>query len=95
MLPNPCKNGAICQPIGSSYSCSCTAGYSGTNCENCKYLILIGSILKNQNINKIIFISDDPCYQKPCFNSGTCTPMGSSYSCSCPAYFSGRNCENC
>ena len=35
-------NGATCQVTGtgSTYSCTCPAGYSGTNCQNCKILSL-------------------------------------------------------
>ena len=30
---NPCKNGATCNNNINSYSCTCVAGYIGTNCE--------------------------------------------------------------
>ena len=30
----PCQNGGICTDGLDSYSCACTAGYSGDNCEN-------------------------------------------------------------
>lgn len=34
---NPCKNGAICQPTNSTYSClSCPPQYTGINCDTCK-----------------------------------------------------------
>ena len=32
---NPCLNGAVCTTNGNSYTCSCAAGYSGTNCQTC------------------------------------------------------------
>jgi len=31
---SPCQNGATCADGVNSYSCACTAGYSGDNCEN-------------------------------------------------------------
>jgi EGF-like domain len=31
--PNPCQNGGTCAASGSSYTCTCTGGYTGTNCE--------------------------------------------------------------
>jgi hypothetical protein len=39
-LSSPCLNGATCQTQnnGASYKCTCTPGYSGTNCQICKYL---------------------------------------------------------
>ena len=35
----PCQNGATCIPgNGNSYTCTCSQGYSGTNCQTCKNL---------------------------------------------------------
>ena len=34
--PTPCQNGGTCAVSGTSYTCSCTSGYGGTNCENGK-----------------------------------------------------------
>jgi hypothetical protein len=31
--PNPCQNGGSCASSGSSYTCTCTGGFTGTNCE--------------------------------------------------------------
>ena len=31
--PNPCQNGGSCAASGSSYACTCTGGFTGTNCE--------------------------------------------------------------
>lgn len=31
-LPNPCANGGTCTVSGTSYTCACTAGFSGSNC---------------------------------------------------------------
>ena len=31
--PNPCLNGALCVTIPGGYSCSCTSGFTGNNCE--------------------------------------------------------------
>ncbi len=30
---NPCMNGATCTDDVNSYTCTCVAGYIGTNCE--------------------------------------------------------------
>jgi len=32
-LSVPCQNGGTCTDWGNSYTCSCNAGYTGTNCE--------------------------------------------------------------
>jgi len=32
-LPNPCLNGGTCAVSGTSYSCSCVAGFEGTTCQ--------------------------------------------------------------
>ncbi|MEO8797940.1 MAG: calcium-binding EGF-like domain-containing protein, partial [Polyangiaceae bacterium] len=34
-----------------------------------------------------------PCAAAPCLNGGTCTNAAASYSCSCPAGFTGTNCQ--
>ncbi|XP_072035154.1 uncharacterized protein [Amphiura filiformis] len=38
--------------------------------------------------------ASSPCSLSPCQNSGQCTNIGNSYSCSCMNGFSGINCEN-
>ena len=31
--PDPCQNGGTCAASGSSFTCTCTGGFTGTNCE--------------------------------------------------------------
>ncbi|KAM4695997.1 protein crumbs homolog 2 [Rhinophrynus dorsalis] len=38
-------------------------------------------------------VSDDVCHKDPCRNKGTCTVTWNDFSCSCPANFTGRTCE--
>ena len=35
--PNPCQNGGICTYKVAGFTCECTAGYNGDNCENSKF----------------------------------------------------------
>lgn len=36
----PCKNGGTCQPIaGDDFTCQCTEGFYGDNCEKGKYMV--------------------------------------------------------
>ena len=38
----PCKNGATCvETGGTSYSCQCKIGYTGTNCGTGKQALLV------------------------------------------------------
>ena len=35
----------------------------------------------------------DHCYDEPCKNNGSCVNTGNAYKCTCPAAFTGLNCE--
>ncbi|XP_062873349.1 protocadherin Fat 3a isoform X1 [Trichomycterus rosablanca] len=32
-VPNPCRSGGVCKPIGNAFLCSCRRGYTGIRCE--------------------------------------------------------------
>ena len=34
---NPCNNGATCNDGVNTYTCTCAAGYEGTNCNTSKF----------------------------------------------------------
>ncbi|KAH3701912.1 hypothetical protein DPMN_076908 [Dreissena polymorpha] len=36
---NPCKNGATCNNLLNNYTCTCTGGWQGTNCDQGKFLL--------------------------------------------------------
>ena len=50
---NPCLNGATCTATGSgsSYTCTCAAGYSGTNCQICNIIYYFTNKLKKDKNN--------------------------------------------
>lgn len=86
-------NGGTCQVTGTgtTYTCSCLAGYSGTNCQICKCYYFINYLGKNI----INFLLVNACFNNPCLNGGTCTTSGNSYVCTCPTFYSGINCQIC
>ena len=52
-FPNPCQNGGACAAGSESYTCICTAGFEGTNCEKsymCSGSSTTDSMLNNRKI---------------------------------------------
>ncbi len=49
------------------------------------------------HLNKNVFQDNppNPCSSNPCLNGGICLNYGTSYTCSCPQFYSGPNCANC
>lgn len=40
------------------------------------------------------YMEDDPCLSNPCEHGGDCLVSGDTFTCSCPAPFSGNRCQN-
>ncbi|WP_437931582.1 DNRLRE domain-containing protein [Sorangium sp. So ce291] len=56
----PCQNGGTCASSGSSYTCACPAGYTGTNCQ----------IPPADLCSGVVCAPSDACH-----DAGTCNPM--------------------
>ncbi|XP_071963376.1 uncharacterized protein [Antedon mediterranea] len=107
----PCLNGGTCTVVTSffsvdTYSCTCTHGYTGVNCEETDELCAgIASPCLNGGhctgydgypcdcqVGFSGMYCEDECDQTICFNDGTCT--GYDFEpCVCPSGFIGDFCE--
>ena len=38
---NPCENGGTCTDAVNMYTCSCPAGFNGSNCETGKFSVIL------------------------------------------------------
>ncbi|XP_038072708.1 uncharacterized protein LOC119741108 isoform X2 [Patiria miniata] len=106
---SPCQNAATCVDGVDSYTCTCTPGFKGVNCE-----IDIDDCLTQPCMNNGTCIDlpngfecrctewyrgftceleADFCTSEPCLNNGTCTDDLRGYNCTCPEGFDGINCE--
>ncbi|WP_437911652.1 DNRLRE domain-containing protein [Sorangium sp. So ce302] len=56
----PCQNGGTCASSGSSYTCACPSGYTGTNCQ----------IPPADLCSGVVCAPSDACH-----DAGTCNPM--------------------
>ena len=45
------------------------------------------------NASSIFTSCKDLCDPNPCANNGTCTKHNETYTCTCPANFTGKNCD--
>ncbi|GFR60340.1 delta-like protein [Elysia marginata] len=105
----PCKNGGLCTNSGEgSYTCTCTPGFEGDNCErevgDCQNLpcrnggkcMNEGGRFKCQCPQGYYGVQCErqavSCLAKPCNNGGTCVERGDSYYCLCPPGYTDYNC---
>ena len=98
-----CTNGALCVDGINSYSCNCTAGFSGVYCEtgtsSTKEMDTPFSRQLSASINTFaLFLLNfsvdlDDCVNHNCSHGASCIDGINSYSCNCSAGFTGSNCE--
>lgn len=58
--------------------------------------------MSKQEVSRLLFIVNlaicpcvlDPCLPNPCKHGGDCLVSGDTFTCSCPAPFSGKKCQN-
>ncbi|XP_062575528.1 uncharacterized protein LOC134237456 [Saccostrea cucullata] len=107
--PNPCQNSGTCSVSGSSYTCTCPSGWSGTNCEiasqSCQpnpcqnggtCQLSGGSIIcscTSQYTGPNCEQTTQLCDPTYCQNGGTCQVFGGSSYCICPNPYYGQNCQ--
>lgn len=104
--PNPCQNGGACADVGGTAVCTCTAGWTGPNCQfdinECASNPCFHGLCTDQ-VNGYSCscgpgwtgancdIDIDECDSSPCVN-GLCTNQANGYSCACLPGWTGPNC---
>ncbi|XP_071956600.1 uncharacterized protein [Antedon mediterranea] len=106
---SPCQNGGACTDGVGTYTCSCVAGYSGTNCETnineCASSPCQHGGACNDGVNRYTCscvagsvgthceTNIDECASVPCVNGATCIDDLNQYTCTCVQGNSGTHCE--
>ena len=108
--PDPCQNGGTCTDNGdTTYTCTCAAGYTGTNCETdidecvaapCQNGGTCVDGVNSYTCNCVAGYTGtncetniDDCPGNSCLNGATCVDGVNSYTCNCVAGYTGTNCE--
>ncbi|XP_014672050.1 PREDICTED: delta-like protein B [Priapulus caudatus] len=106
----PCKNGATCTNTGQgSYTCTCTPGFTGTNCEvvehNCATMPCLNGGTCNDVGNDYTCMclpgyhgrrcetNAQTCADRPCQHGSTCVDTQDGYTCLCQPGYDGANCD--
>ena len=108
-LDDPCQNQGTCEDLVNGYRCTCTASFSGKNCEiplndcsaqPCKNggTCQLGGNgftckCKPGYTGSTCDVDIDECSSNPCTNGGTCVNNVDSYLCQCADGYRGRTCE--
>jgi Notch-like protein len=109
-LNSPCQNGGTCVNSAGSYTCTCLAGYEGTNCEtnidDCHPNPCLYEGICTDGIDSFTCACVDGftgydcsgdgnnCDPNPCQNGGTCTDGFRFFNCTCSDGFFVPICED-
>jgi alpha-tubulin suppressor-like RCC1 family protein len=107
--PAPCLNGATCTSGGTTYTCACAPGFTGTNCQTniddcagspCQHG---GSCTDGVNSYTCACAPGytgaqcqtdiNECAPAPCQNGAVCTDQVNAYACTCLPGFTGTDCQ--
>ncbi|VDP86771.1 unnamed protein product [Echinostoma caproni] len=97
---NPCKNGGICQLVGSNgqdFNCICTSMWQGPTCDERRS----ACDEKAHQMRQMMLLSSEPSADprtvsvSVCMNGGKCfeDPDRFGFYCVCPAEWTGERCE--
>jgi hypothetical protein len=106
--PNRCHNGAACTDGVNTYSCTCLAGYSGSDCatniDDCAPNPCQNGGACTDGVNTFTCAcaagysgtacatNIDDCATNPCLNGGACTDGVNTFTCACTTGYSGTAC---
>ncbi|XP_052804584.1 adhesion G protein-coupled receptor L4-like [Mya arenaria] len=108
-VSSPCLNGAVCVDQTGGYTCVCSSGYSGDNCQTdtdeCASAPCQNEATCVDDINMYTCtckagyhgvyceIEIYECSSNPCLNGGMCNDVTAGYSCTCMPGYQGTHCE--
>ncbi|XP_047473823.1 protein eyes shut-like [Penaeus chinensis] len=108
-VSRPCVHGICVDHLNSSYSCFCTDGYTGLQCQTdwdecwsapCRngatcldQVAALICVCPSGYTGEFCESEVNECQSNPCQNNGTCIDLLDHYVCTCPVGYSGVNCE--
>ena len=106
---SPCRNGSTCSNLVVTYSCRCSMGYTGVNCESiiptaCDSSPCLNGTCAGSGFDYTCNCSAGftglqceteiaECESSPCLHDSTCLEAINSYSCRCDGGYTGLHCE--